>query len=110
MKCNKDEPGDGRLKMPRHHGRLNRRSKLPDGHAPLPRRTIQIHSLLKAKQIIKEIARLLGRHRSTFIRELPRGRVRPRRSGLPQGILTRSYQPQRSPCGLPRSSRMSIST
>jgi IS30 family transposase len=34
----------------------------------------QIHSLLKAKQTISEIARLLGRHRSTISRELDRGR------------------------------------
>ncbi len=34
----------------------------------------QIHSLLKAKQTISEIARLLGRHRSTISRELSRGR------------------------------------
>lgn len=34
----------------------------------------QIHSLLKAKQTISEIARLLGRHRSTISRELGRGR------------------------------------
>ena len=33
----------------------------------------QIHSLLKAKQTISEIARLLGRHRSTISRELSRG-------------------------------------
>jgi IS30 family transposase len=34
----------------------------------------QIHSLLKANQTISEIARLLGRHRSTISRELDRGR------------------------------------
>jgi IS30 family transposase len=34
----------------------------------------QIHSLLKAKQTISQIARLLGRHRSTISRELGRGR------------------------------------
>ena len=34
----------------------------------------QIHSLLKANQTISEIARLLGRHRSTIGRELSRGR------------------------------------
>ena len=34
----------------------------------------QIHSLLKAQQTISEIARLLGRHRSTISRELSRGR------------------------------------
>ena len=34
----------------------------------------QIHSLLKANQTISEIARLLGRHRSTISRELSRGR------------------------------------
>lgn len=34
----------------------------------------QIHSLLKAEQTISEIARLLGRHRSTISRELSRGR------------------------------------
>jgi len=34
----------------------------------------QIHSLLKAKQTISEIARLLGRNRSTISRELSRGR------------------------------------
>lgn len=33
----------------------------------------QIHSLLKAKQTISEIARLLGRHRSTISREVSRG-------------------------------------
>ncbi len=33
----------------------------------------QIHSLLKAKQTISDIARLLGRHRSTISRELSRG-------------------------------------
>jgi transposase, IS30 family len=33
----------------------------------------QIHSLLKANQSITEIARLLGRHRSTISRELERG-------------------------------------
>jgi len=34
----------------------------------------QIYSLVKAKQTISEIARLLGRHRSTISRELSRGR------------------------------------
>jgi IS30 family transposase len=34
----------------------------------------QIHSLLKAKQTITEIARSLGRSRSTISRELSRGR------------------------------------
>lgn len=34
----------------------------------------QIHSLLKANQTVTEIARLLGRHRSTISRELERGR------------------------------------
>lgn len=34
----------------------------------------QIHSLLKAKQTISDIARLLGRHPSTISRELSRGR------------------------------------
>ena len=34
----------------------------------------QIYSLLKAKQTISEIARLLGRNRSTISRELIRGR------------------------------------
>ena len=34
----------------------------------------QIYSLLKAKQSISQIARLLGRHRSTISRELNRGR------------------------------------
>jgi IS30 family transposase len=34
----------------------------------------QIHSLLKAKQTISEIARLLDRHRSTISREVNRGR------------------------------------
>lgn len=34
----------------------------------------QIHSLLKAKQTISEIARFLGRSRSTISRELSRGR------------------------------------
>jgi IS30 family transposase len=34
----------------------------------------QIHSLLKAKQTISEIARSLGRSRSTISRELSRGR------------------------------------
>ena len=34
----------------------------------------QIHSLLKAKHSISDIARLLGRHRSTISRELSRGR------------------------------------
>lgn len=34
----------------------------------------QIHSLLKADRTISEIARLLGRHRSTISRELSRGR------------------------------------
>ena len=33
----------------------------------------QIHSLLKARQTISEIARLLGRHRSTISREVSRG-------------------------------------
>ena len=34
----------------------------------------QIHSLLKAKQTPSEIARILGRHRSTISREIERGR------------------------------------
>ena len=34
----------------------------------------QIHSLLKANHTISEIARLLGRSRSTISRELNRGR------------------------------------
>lgn len=43
------------------------KSKLPDVQAPQ-----QIHSLVKAKQTISEIARLLGRNRSTISRELSR--------------------------------------
>ncbi len=39
-----------------------------------PEERYQIHSLLKAKQTISEIARLLGRHRSTISREVKRGR------------------------------------
>jgi hypothetical protein len=39
-RCNKDEPGDGWLRMSRHHATQTAKSKLPDVQAPQPRRTI----------------------------------------------------------------------
>ncbi len=35
---------------------------------------LQIYSLMKARHTLTEIARLLGRHRSTISREIDRGR------------------------------------
>lgn len=55
----------------------------------------QIHSLLKAKQTISEIARLLGRHRSTISRELSRGRGQ-RGYRAEQACLKASERAQRS--------------
>ena len=55
----------------------------------------QIHSLLRAKQTISEIARSLGRSRSTITRELSRG-LGQRGYRAEQACAKASVQAQRS--------------
>lgn len=60
--------------MPRQHGCLTGKSKLPDVQAPQPRRTIPNFQPGEAQHTLTEIVRSLGRHRSTISRDLERGR------------------------------------
>lgn len=77
-RCSKkrNPAGDGGLRIPRHHGRITSKSKLPDAQVPQPWRAIPNSQPLKSEPDHQRDCSLAGPAPSIISRELSRGRGR----------------------------------